>query len=120
MRMGDEDMADPLAGQARQQRVDMLGQVRAGVDDRHLALADHIGAGAAKRERAGVLRDDAPDPRRHRFEPAVFERELAPVGNLDGHSIGTRHHLFLSSRNFRNTVFGSGFSGRSERLRAAA
>ena len=85
MRVGDEDMGDPLAGEARQQRVDVLGKVGPGIDDRDLALADDIGAGAAERERAGVARDDAPDPRRHRFEPAVFERELAPVGDFDGH-----------------------------------
>ena len=66
-------------------RLDMLGEVGAGVDDRDLALADDIGAGASKGERARVARHDAPDARRDRLEPAVFEREIAAERDLDSH-----------------------------------
>src|ERR1044071_2174761 len=63
----------------------MLLELRPGIDDRDLALPDHIGAGALEGERAGVLRDDPADPRRHRFEPAVFESDLAAKRNIDSH-----------------------------------
>ena len=64
MGMGDEDRRDRLALQPVEQGLDMGGQVGAGVDDRHLAFADHIGAGAGEGERPGIGRDDAPDQRR--------------------------------------------------------
>jgi len=85
MRMGDEDMGDLLVGEARYQRRDVLLQLGAGIDHRDLALADDIGTGALEGERPGVARDDPADPRRDGFEPAVFEGDLAAIGNLDSH-----------------------------------
>src|SRR6266566_2597544 len=78
-------MRDMLVGEARHQRGDMLVQFGAGVDHRHLALADDIGAGALEGERAGIVGDDAADARRDGLEPAVFEGNLATKGNLDSH-----------------------------------
>ena len=52
--------------EAGQQRLDMLVEIRAGIDHRDLAVADDIGAGAAEGERAGIARDDAADHRRDR------------------------------------------------------
>src|SRR5207248_5805478 len=85
MGMGDQDMGDLLVGEARQQCRDVLRELGAGVDDRHLTFADDIGAGALERERPGVARDDTADPRRDGFEPAVFEDNLAAKGNVDSH-----------------------------------
>ena len=89
MGVGDEDMGDPLVGEARQQCRDMLFELGAGIDHRDLALADDIGAGALEGERARIARDDAADPRRHPLEPAVFEREFAAIGNVDSHEFNT-------------------------------
>ena len=52
---------------------------------RNLAVADDIGPGAAEGKGAGIARDDAPDHRRDRFEPAIFERKFAAKRDLDGH-----------------------------------
>src|SRR5438309_1119080 len=78
-------MRDMLLREARHERSDMLFQLGAGVDHRHLALADDIGAGALEGERAGIVGDDAPDARCDGFEPTVFEGNLATKGNLDSH-----------------------------------
>src|SRR5437660_2043437 len=78
-------MGDPLLGEARRERRDMLFELGAGVDHRDLALPDDIGAGALEGERAGIARDNAADARRDPFEPAVFEGDLATIGNLDSH-----------------------------------
>jgi len=43
--VGNQDMGDLLLGEARQQGRDMLLELRPGIDDRDLALADDIGAG---------------------------------------------------------------------------
>ena len=85
MGVGDEDVRHLLVGEPREERGDVLFELGAGIDDRDLALADDIGAGALEGERAGVLRDDAADSRRHRFEPAVFEGDLVAKGNVDSH-----------------------------------
>ena len=85
MGVGNQDTRDLFLGEARQQGRDMLLELRPGIDDRDLALADDIGAGALEGERAGVARDNAPDPWRKRFEPALFEGDLAAKRNVDSH-----------------------------------
>ncbi len=58
MAVGDDDMADALAGDRRQKRRHM-GLVRgARVDDRDLALADDVAARSGERERRGVAGDE--------------------------------------------------------------
>jgi hypothetical protein len=52
--MGDQDVAHRLALQRRQQGLQVAGQVRAGIDHRHLSRADDIGAGAGEGERPGI------------------------------------------------------------------
>jgi hypothetical protein len=37
-----------------QHRIDMLGEIGTGIDDRDLAMADDIGAGAVKRKGPGL------------------------------------------------------------------
>src|SRR5215471_3596215 len=85
MGMGDQDVGDRLALKAFQQRVDMLGQVGARIDHGDLPLADDIGAGAAKGERARIARDNTADARHDGFEPTVFERKITAIRNVDGH-----------------------------------
>src|SRR5262249_44828349 len=85
MSVSHKNMTHSLAIEAREHAFEVFGEVRAGVDPRHLALADDIGAGAFVGERAGVAGDDAADTRRHRFEPAVFKSDLTPIGDLDSH-----------------------------------
>ncbi len=51
--MGDEDMGEAAAFQRALQRFDMLGQIRAGIDDRRIAALPHdVDAGALEGERA--------------------------------------------------------------------
>ena len=85
MGMGNQDVGHPLARETGEQRRDVLGEIGAGVDHRNLAVAHDIGSGAPEGEGAGVARDDAADPRCHRLEPGVFERELAAKRNVDSH-----------------------------------
>jgi hypothetical protein len=85
MGVGDQDVSDALARETREQRLDMIGKVGAGVDYRNLAGADDIRSCPSKCERAGVAGHDAANPRCDRLEPAVFERELAAEGDLDSH-----------------------------------
>ena len=85
MRVRDQDMRDLLAREAREQRLDMIGEVRPRVDHRDLAVADDIGPGAAEGKGAGIARHDAPDHRRDRLQPAIFERKFATKRDLDGH-----------------------------------
>ena len=73
MGMGDQDMADALPGQAGQQSRHMLRQIGAGIDHRHLAMADDIGTRAEEGEGAGVRGHDPPD-REGRPAPAGRNR----------------------------------------------
>ena len=68
-----------------EQRLDMLGEVGAGIDHRDLAVADDVGAGALEGEGAGVARDDAADQRRQRLGDAVLEGEVAAEGDFRRH-----------------------------------
>ena len=92
MGVGDQDMGHPLAREAGEQCLDMLGEVGTGVDHRDLAAADDVGSGTPEGERARIARDDAADPRCDRLEPAVFERELAAKRDVDGHR-GRLHEI---------------------------
>src|SRR5215216_2187209 len=66
--VSNEDVGHPLAVEAGQQRLDMLGEIGTGIDDGDLAFADDIGAGALIGERARVAGDDPPEPWGDRFE----------------------------------------------------
>jgi hypothetical protein len=88
MGMGDQDMADVLPGEAGQQRRDMLGQIGARIDHRHLAMADDIGSGAEEGEGAGVMGDDAPDQGGDGLQPAVIGGEIPVVQQRIGRSRG--------------------------------
>jgi hypothetical protein len=61
MAVGDDDHGDPLAGDRLDHRLEMGGVGRTGVDDRNLALADDVDAGAGEGERRRVRRDDPAD-----------------------------------------------------------
>jgi len=66
-------MADRLAGERREQRVDMIRQRRPRIDDGDAAAPDDIRAGALEGEGARIARDDAADQRRQRLGDAVLE-----------------------------------------------
>ncbi len=87
MGVGDEDMRHRFALKALGEGVDMRVQSGAGGSiTANLALADDIGAGAAKRERAGVFRHDPPQPGRDPLELSVFEGDVAAVRDIDSRS----------------------------------
>ena len=88
MGMGDEDMADGLAREAGQQSRHMFRQIGAGIDHRHLAMADDIGARAEEGEGARVMRHDPPDQGRDGLQPAVIGREIPVVQQRIGCSRG--------------------------------
>ena len=85
MGVGDQDMGDALARETGEQRLDMPGEVGAGIDHRNFVITDDVCSRAPEGEGAGIARDDPAQPGCHRLEPAVFERELAAEGNLDCH-----------------------------------
>src|SRR6202011_728319 len=107
MRVGDQDMRDLLAREAGEQRLDMIGEVRPRVDHRDLAVADDIGPGAAEGKGAGIARHDAPDHRRNRLQPAIFERKLAAERDLAGHGseiTGISRNMLPMSAQDRNVT----------------
>ena len=80
--VGHQHVGDALPFGGLHDGVDVGGVRRARVDDRHVAAADDVGAGAVERERAGVLRDHPPNQRAQRRRLAILEIQLAPEGNL--------------------------------------
>lgn len=70
MRMGDEDVAQPLALDRREQRLDMRIDRRPRIDDRDIAVAENIAASAGEGEGARIGRDDAARRRRDADERA--------------------------------------------------
>ncbi len=88
MGVGDHDGLDPLGAEILKQRVDMGRIVRARIDHRDALLAHHVGAGAARRERAAVRRDPSADQRRDPVQPAGRRhRGIEGQGGL----VGVRH-----------------------------
>ncbi len=82
--VGDQDVADALALNRRQDRAKVLGQVRAGIDDSDLAAANYIGSGAQISERPWIVGDHPADERRDLFDAAIFEFELSDVRDHGG------------------------------------
>ena len=81
MGMGDDQRLDRLVAQRMKHRVDMFSDIGTRIDDGYLAVADDIGAGAMKGERARIARDDPPDIRRYRLQHRIFEGQVADVLN---------------------------------------
>ena len=54
MRMGHDDLGNPLAGQPLHKGVDMLRRRRSGVDNSDFAVTYDVGASAAERHRSWV------------------------------------------------------------------
>jgi hypothetical protein len=88
VRMSDEDVGDALAGGRGQDRVPVLAEIRTGVDDRDIAVADDVGPRAVEGERAGVAGDDAADQRADLLHDAVLELHLTNEGD---HGSGLQH-----------------------------
>src|SRR5690348_9864368 len=73
MAVGDEDMSDLLAFDRRGDSLEMRLVGAAGIDDRDLACSDHIGIGAEKSVRAGIVGDDAADAGRDLYGHAIID-----------------------------------------------
>ncbi len=79
--MGDQDMADTLSRQCGGHGRDMLRQIRARIDHRDLVAApDHIDAGAAKGESAGIGRQQPRHQRAQPFQRSVMRFQRAVEG----------------------------------------
>jgi hypothetical protein len=59
----------------------MLGQIRTGIDHRHLPTADDVGAGAEIGEGTGVPGHHTPDQRGQLVDHAVLEDDFADEGD---------------------------------------
>jgi hypothetical protein len=66
MRMRAHDCDDPFAFGRGQDRVDMVCQIRAGIDHRHLAASDDVGLGAGIGEWRRIGRQQAAHQRLQR------------------------------------------------------
>ena len=84
MSVRHEDMRHRLAAHGVQHGIDVVLLIGAGIDDRHLAMTDEVGAGALESERARVVGDDAADQRCHLHRRAVVELEVSDERNA-GH-----------------------------------
>ena len=92
MGVGDEDRRELFAGDCLEQRVDMAGDRRPGVDDRDLAFADDIGTSAGEGEGARIGRDQ---PARQWRDAREFARrrgegEIEDGGEAVGGHFGSR------------------------------
>ena len=86
--VGHDEMRHGLAAHTgREHRIDVVGEVGAGVDDRHVAAPHDVGAGAVEGEDARVVRDDPPDQRRDLRHLAVGEVEIPDVGDRLAHGL---------------------------------
>jgi hypothetical protein len=82
MAMGDHDVAHRLAADRRKERLEMIVVVRAGVDDRHVAVADDVADRSGERVRAGVAAHDAAHQAAHWLRRAVGHVEVAFEGEF--------------------------------------
>ncbi len=71
-------------------RVDMRREIGTRIDDRDLAAAHDVGAGAEVGELARVLGDDAADQRRHLLDPSVLDLEVADERDRGGQACPLR------------------------------
>ena len=79
--VGDRDGDDPLASRGGEDRFEMLGQVGAGIDHRHLARGQRCRSPCPERERAGIVRRHPPDERRELVAAAVLDVDVADERN---------------------------------------
>jgi len=79
--VGDQDVADSLAVEGRDQSLQVRGQHRAGVNDGNGAAPDDVGPRAGEGEGAGVRRHDPSDERRYRVAAPIGEVEISNEGD---------------------------------------
>ena len=84
MGVRDQNMRHGFMRQRLQQRVDMRLVERSGIDHRHIAMTDDIGARTLEGERPGVACDQPSYLRCNGFQSSVFERQLTSLGNVHG------------------------------------
>jgi hypothetical protein len=92
VRVGDEDVRNSLALRGLQQRVEMNGIVRAGIDDGNFAVPDDLAARSGEGERAAIPGDDSA----HQW---AYLHHLAGCGgrvSLEGDVVRHRFSILLS------------------------
>ncbi len=77
MGMGDENMRHGLAAHGIEQRPGMRFIIRAGIDDRDLALADDVADRSGEGERARIVAENAPHAGAGFIDDTRLEREVA-------------------------------------------
>ena len=88
VRMGDENMRDRFAAHRVEDRGDVRGVVRAGIEDRDLAAADDIADRALEGERPGIVGDDRAHAGRDLLRPAGHEVKDFVVLDVLAHAHG--------------------------------
>ena len=76
-----DKMRHGLAAHGGEHGIDMVSEVRASIDDRHIALPHDVSAGAVEGEDARVVRDDPADQLGDLRHLAVGEVEIPDVGD---------------------------------------
>ena len=71
MSVGAHDRDELPPGDRLGQRVQMLGQIWAGIDDGDLAFAEQIALRPVVSERAGIVREQARDSGLYLLEPGI-------------------------------------------------
>jgi len=77
MGMGHQQMGDGLALERRQQRIDVLRDIRTRVHHSDVPIADDVRPRTVPGKRARIPGDDAPQHRRDLIHPPVLELILA-------------------------------------------
>ena len=113
--VGEENMGDSLAFERVQQGVEMGRIVGAGIDDRDLAPAYHIGIGAHEGERTRIVGHQTADSGSDLAQHAVLEVHGAVEGKIGRGGLGI---FELSHRSLGWELINSYDSARSSRIRA--
>jgi hypothetical protein len=85
MTVGDEDVSETFALDGGGDGCEVAIVIRARVDDRDLATADHIAVGAEKGVGPGIVGDDAPDAGLNLLGHAVIDILTAIESKLRRH-----------------------------------
>ena len=85
MGVGDEDVGNRSVAGGGEDRIEMGGVVRAGVDDGERVAADEVGTGAVKGEGRGVRREHPAHQRRQHDGRTIDGVIVAVDGDGNGH-----------------------------------
>src|SRR5512143_1308543 len=86
MRVGDEYMRHAFSAHGIEQRTDVRGIIRAGIDDCHLIAPEDVAHGSFERERTRVIGHDPPQARHRFIHHAGREFEILVEGDIFAHA----------------------------------